>query len=59
MIPSREVIVSRWPGMSMEQIESLISDYTFEQDRLGDWVLDGIFDRIRELAEADLAEKES
>ena len=45
--------------MSMEQIESLISDYTFEQDRLGDWVLDGIFDRIRELAEADLAEKES
>ncbi|KAF8910963.1 methyltransferase type 11 [Gymnopilus junonius] len=49
-IPPRDVVVSRWPGMSTEQVESLEADYTFEQDRLGEWELDGIFERIREMA---------
>lgn len=50
MIPSMEEIMSRWPGMSPEQVESLIRDYNSEQDRLGELELEDIFLRIHELA---------
>jgi len=59
LIPSREVIVSRWPGMSTEQVEALNADYTSEQDQLGEWELDGIFERIREMANQAVLEKEN
>lgn len=50
MVPSMEEIVSRWPGMSSEQVDSLINDYNSEQDRLGELDLEDIFHRIHELA---------
>ncbi|KAF8798054.1 hypothetical protein BYT27DRAFT_7203757 [Phlegmacium glaucopus] len=53
MLPSKEEIVSRWPGLSTEQVESLITDYTFEQDQLGEIKLDDVYVRIKELVESD------
>ena len=53
MLPSKEEIVSRWPGLSTEQVESLIMDYTFEQDQLGEIKLDDVHVRIKELVESD------
>jgi nuclear pore complex protein Nup133 len=50
MIPSTEEIVSRWPGMSPEQVDALIRDYNTEQDRLGELELEDIFLRVHELA---------
>ncbi|KAF8964670.1 hypothetical protein BDZ97DRAFT_1660027 [Flammula alnicola] len=50
MIPTKEEIGSRWPGMSMDQVESLINDYTSEQDTLGELDLADVFTRIHELA---------
>jgi len=35
-IPSREEIMSRWPGMSEDQVNSIIMDYNYEQDTLGE-----------------------
>jgi len=52
-LPSREEIVSRWPGLSTEEVESLIMDYTFEQDQLGESKLDDVYVRIKELVEGD------
>jgi nuclear pore complex protein Nup133 len=49
MIPSMDEIISRWPGMSPEQVESLIRDYNSEQDRLGELELE-LFLRVHELA---------
>ncbi|CAA7271672.1 unnamed protein product [Cyclocybe aegerita] len=54
MIPSPEEITSRWPGLSMDQVESLITDYNSEQDRLGDLDLDDIFTRIHEMASQEV-----
>ncbi|KDR81643.1 hypothetical protein GALMADRAFT_239719 [Galerina marginata CBS 339.88] len=59
MIPSTEEIVSRWPGMSTDQVDSMIRDYNSEQDRLGEWELDGVFGRIKELAEAEVTREQS
>lgn len=59
MIPSTEEIVSRWPGMSSEQIESSIVDYNSEQDRLGELDLEDTFLRIHELAENAVEEEDS
>lgn len=53
VLPSKEEIVSRWPGLSTEQVESLIMDYTFEQDQLGEFKLDDVHIRIKELVESD------
>ena len=50
MIPSIDEIMSRWPGMSPEQVESLIYDYNSEQDRLGELELEEVFLRVHELA---------
>jgi len=50
MVPSTEEIVSRWPGMSSDQVDALINDYNSEQDRLGELDLEDIFQRIHELA---------
>ncbi|KAJ3516620.1 hypothetical protein NLJ89_g1011 [Agrocybe chaxingu] len=54
MIPSYEEITSRWPGLSTDQVESLITDYNSEQDRLGELDLDDIFTRIHELASQEV-----
>ena len=53
-LPSTEEIVSRWPGLSTEEVESLIMDYTFEQDQLGELKLDDVYVRIKELVEGDI-----
>jgi len=53
MLPSKEEIVSRWPGLSTEQVETLMMDYTSEQDQLGEIILDDVYVRIRELVESD------
>ena len=53
LLPSKDEIVSRWPGLSTEQVESLIMDYTFEQDRLREIRLDDVHVRIRALVESD------
>ena len=45
--------MSRWPGLSAEQVESLIMDYIFEQDRLEGFQLDDVYVRIKELVESD------
>jgi len=58
MIPSTEEIMSRWPGMSPEQVESLIRDYNSEQDRLGELDLEDIFLRVHELAVSEVEEDE-
>ena len=50
LIPKPDEMVSRWPGMSTDQIEALEGDYISEQDRLGELELDDIFTRIHELA---------
>ena len=50
MIPSIDEIISRWPGLSPEQVESLIYDYNSEQDRLGELELEEVFLRVHELA---------
>jgi len=54
ILPSKEEIVSRWPGLSTEQVESLIMDYMFEQDQLAKFELDDVYDRIKELAKSDM-----
>ena len=53
VLPSKEEIMSRWPGLSTEQVESLIMDYIFEQDRLEGFQLDDVCVRIKELVESD------
>ncbi|SRR6266498_2981205 len=58
MIPSTEEMVSRWPGMSTEQVELLINDYNSEQDRLGELQLEDIFLRIHEVAGMAIEEDE-
>lgn len=53
-IPSPEEIASRWPGMSPEQLEAMVNDYTDEMDTLGELELDEeLFLRVRELAGQD------
>lgn len=49
-IPTNEEIMSRWPGMSPEQVEALVRDYNSERDRLEKTVL-GTFLQVQELAE--------
>jgi nuclear pore complex protein Nup133 len=53
VLPSKEEILSRWPGLSAEQLESLLMDYIFEQDRLEGFQLDDVDVRIKELVESD------
>jgi len=53
VLPSKEEIMSRWPGLSAEQEESLVMDYIFEQDRLEGFQLDDVYVRIKELVESD------
>lgn len=50
MIPQKEEIASRWPGMSAEQVEGVIGDYSSEQDTLGELDLADVFTRVQELA---------
>jgi nuclear pore complex protein Nup133 len=48
--PTEAEITSRWPGLSSEQVDALLQDYTLECDKLGDLDLNDVYDRIRELA---------
>ena len=50
MIPQREEIASRWPGISAEQVDAMIDDYNAEQDALGELDLADVFVRVHELA---------
>ncbi|KAJ7111560.1 hypothetical protein C8R43DRAFT_1091558 [Mycena crocata] len=50
MIPTEAEITSRWPGLSSEQVDALVRDYTLECDRLGDLDLNDVYERVRELA---------
>jgi nuclear pore complex protein Nup133 len=53
VLPSKEEIMSRWPGLSAEPVESLIMDYIFEQEQLEGFQLDDVYVRIKELMESD------
>jgi nuclear pore complex protein Nup133 len=53
VLPSKEEIMSRWPGLSTEQVDSLIMDYIFEQDQLEEFQLDDVYVRMKELVESD------
>ncbi|KAJ7452358.1 hypothetical protein B0H11DRAFT_1742097 [Mycena galericulata] len=50
VIPTEAEIKSRWPGLSSEQVNALVEDYTLECDKLGELNLDDVYDRVRELA---------
>ncbi|KAG7451103.1 uncharacterized protein BT62DRAFT_882814 [Guyanagaster necrorhizus] len=56
IIPTAEEVSSRWPGKPTDEVESIVQDYTFECDTLGDLELNDVYYRIRELAEQDLEE---
>jgi len=49
--PSAEEIVSRWPGMSTEEVDALIQDYDSEAEQLRSWNLDNVFERVGELVQ--------
>ncbi|KAF9454530.1 hypothetical protein P691DRAFT_655678 [Macrolepiota fuliginosa MF-IS2] len=54
VIPTPEEMSSRWPGMSPEQLEAVVNDYTCEMDTLGELELDDeLFQRVRELTAQD------
>lgn len=57
--PSDAEIASRWPGMSAEQLEAIGRDYDFERDKLGDYDLNDVYHRVRELAAEDIAWQQS
>ncbi|KAJ7449858.1 hypothetical protein FB451DRAFT_741132 [Mycena latifolia] len=50
VIPTEAEVTSRWPGLSSEQVDALLQDYTLECDKLGDLDLNDVYDRVRELA---------
>ena len=55
VLPSKEEIISRWSGLSTEQVESQIMDFTFEQDqdRLEELLLDDVYVWIKDLVGSD------
>ncbi|KAF8625778.1 hypothetical protein AX15_005170 [Amanita polypyramis BW_CC] len=53
MTPPLAEIASRWPGMSAEQVEAIGRDYDFERDKLGDYDLNDVHHRVRELTMED------
>ncbi|KAK7014839.1 methyltransferase type 11 [Favolaschia claudopus] len=50
VIPTEAEIASRWPGLSSEQVDTLLQDYRLECDRLGELDLNDVYERVRELA---------
>jgi nuclear pore complex protein Nup133 len=48
-VPSLAELLSRWPGMSPEQIEALREDYQEENDLLAEYDLAEAFVRAREV----------
>jgi len=48
-VPSIAELSSRWPGMSLEQIEALHADYQEESDLLAEYDLAEAFNRAREV----------
>ena len=59
MTPSLAEIASRRSGMSEEQAEAIGRDYDFERDKLGDYDLNDVHHRVRELAMEDSTWQES
>ncbi|KAI0054126.1 hypothetical protein FA95DRAFT_1530133 [Auriscalpium vulgare] len=47
--PSAEDISSRWPGMTPEQVETLVADYEAESRQLEEYNLDDAFQRAQEI----------
>lgn len=54
VVPTRDEITSRWPGLSGDQVEGLQNDFNTEQDILGEFELGDVHDRIVELAQTEL-----
>ncbi|TFK42541.1 hypothetical protein BDQ12DRAFT_732185 [Crucibulum laeve] len=52
-VPSYDEIVSRWPGMSPDQVDAIIQDYNLECDTLGELNVDDVCPRVREVALQD------
>ena len=59
MTPPEAEIASRWPGASAEQLEAIGRDYDFERDKLGDYDVNDVYHRVRELAAEDIAWQQS
>ncbi|EJD02313.1 uncharacterized protein FOMMEDRAFT_124682 [Fomitiporia mediterranea MF3/22] len=56
-LPSREELESRWPGHTDEQIEALSNDYANERQRLVEFDLVPVVERVKELAVQELKEE--
>ncbi|KDQ60778.1 hypothetical protein JAAARDRAFT_190924 [Jaapia argillacea MUCL 33604] len=52
-IPTMSEIVSRWPGMAPDQMESLENDYAHERNLVSNLGLAEVYERVRELVEQD------
>ncbi|KAF7294905.1 Methyltransferase type 11 [Mycena indigotica] len=52
--PTEAEIMSRWPGLSSEQVETLLQDYALECDKLGEFDLKDAYERVRELAAREI-----
>ena len=54
-VPTEGELAGRWPGLAPDQIEEVLSDYTFESDTLGELDLDDVWERVRELAQSAIS----
>lgn len=53
VVPSREEVLSRWPGKPLDEAEALMVDYDHERDTLGEINLEAAYQRVMELVEED------
>lgn len=53
-LPTMEEITSRWPGKTPDDAQAILADYMFEADRLGELILDDVYDKVKVLAENDV-----
>lgn len=53
LVPSGKEIATRWPGLSVEEVEDLIRDYEMERDKLGEMDLSDVYHRVRLMATQD------
>ena len=52
-MPTAKEIASRWGGITQEQQAVIGEDYNYERDRLGDYELEEIWLRVKELVVSD------
>jgi hypothetical protein len=52
-VPTHAEILSRWPGMSQEQVFELSSEYEAQAKRLAELDLVDVYDRIKALDSSD------